>query len=127
MYPPRRTDPKAIYLEQQRKRVSESPCLSVQYPRLKSLTVMLEYHDAVSHKKRSQLTYMVNLSHAKSVFRFKCPNRECMRGDFELTEGVAEAVTKRRTSASGEMPCKGRTINRVRCPNILHYKLKLEY
>ena len=93
MYP-RRTGPKEEYQEQQRKRVIESPSLAVQYPRLKSLTVTLEYHDEYTSKKRSQLKYMVNLSHAKSVFRFKCPNHECMRGDFELTKEVAEAVTK---------------------------------
>jgi len=127
MYPSRRTGPKEEYLEQQRKRVQESPCLAVQYPRLKSLTVMLEYHDEHTAKKRSQLKYMVNLSHARSVFRFKCPNHECMRGDFELTKEVAEAIAKRRTSATGEMSCKGRTINRIRCPNILQYKLQLGY
>jgi len=123
----RRVGPKAEYQEQQRKRVTESPTLAVQYPRLKSLTVTLEYHDAASRKKRSQLKYMVNLANAKSVFRFACPNNECIRGDFDLTKAVAEAVAKRRTAVTGEMCCKGNTIRRVRCPNILHYTLRLGY
>jgi len=123
----RRGGARAEYQEEQRQRVKESLSLAEQFPRLKSLTALLEYHDSDALKKRSQLKYTVNLQNAKSVFRFKCPNNECIRGDFDLTKEVAEAVGKKRTVVTGEMACKGNTINRVRCANVLHYKLRLGY
>lgn len=119
--------PRAQYQEQQKQRVQQSPSLADQFPRLKSLTAILEYHDADALKKRSQLKYEVNLNNAKAVFRFKCPNNECIGGDFDLSKEVAGAVGKRRTAVSGEMSCKGNTIKRVRCANVLHYKLRLGY
>lgn len=122
-----RTGPKAVYQEQQRLRVHESPTLAVQYPRLKSLTATLEHHNSDVSNRRSHLTYRVNLNNAKSVFRFKCPNHECIGGDFDLTEEVAATVAKHLTTATGELGCKGITINRVRCANTLHYRLRLGY
>lgn len=118
--------PRAEYQEKQKQRVIKSPSLAEEFPRLKSLIVTLEYHDSDALRKRS-LKYTVNLINAKSVFRFKCPNNECIGGDFDLTKQVAEAVAKKRTSVTGEMSCRGNTINRVRCANVLHYKLQLGY
>jgi hypothetical protein len=123
----RRTGPKAEYQEQQKQRVIQSASLAEQYPRLKSLTVTLEYNEANSLPKRNQLKYTVNLANAKAVFRFKCPNSECIGGDFDLSKAVATAVAKRRTTVEGKMPCKGNTIKRIPCANVLHYKLRLGY
>lgn len=123
----RRTGPKAEYQEQQKQRVIQSPCLADQFPKLKSLTVVLEYQEANSLPKRNQLKYTVNLKNAKAVFRFKCPNSECIGGDFDLSKEVAAAVGKHRTAVEGEMACKGNTIKRVHCANVLHYKLRLGY
>ena len=50
---------------------------------------------------------MVNLKHAKSVFRFDCQNKECIRGDFDLSDVLAEAIAAQRTTAIGELRCKG--------------------
>lgn len=122
-----RKGPKAEYQEKQRLRVYKSPTLAIQFPRLKSLTATLEHRDAVALAKRSQLKYMVNLANAKSVFRFKCPNSECIRGDFDLSDEVAAAVRGQQTTVTGDLGCKGSTINRVRCANTLHYKLQLRY
>ena len=119
--------PRAEYQAQQRQRVQESPSLAEQFPKLKALTVKLEYHDSEALKKRSQLKYTVNIKNAKAVFRFKCPNNECIRGDFDLTKEVAAAIAKHRTNVTGEMSCKGTTINRVRCANVLHFTLLLGY
>ena len=76
-------------------------------------------------------TGTVNLANAKSVFRFNCPNGECIRGDFDLTDELAKAVTGKRTTVSGEKSCEGwrskTTIDTVHCGNILRYKLSLAY
>lgn len=120
-----RLGPRAEYHQKQGERVKNSPSLSDKFPTLKSLTVKLEYHDADGGRKGSQLKYEVNLANAKSVFRFKCPNSECIRGDFDLTKQLADAVADRKSVVTGEIACRGNTINRVRCRNILRYSLTL--
>ena len=122
-----RTGPRAEYQQKQDQRVKNSLSLSGKFPALKSLTVKLDYHAADGDRMGSHLKYMVNLANAKSVFRFKCPNTECIRGDFDLSEEMAKAVAKHDTSVTGEMECKGNTINRRPCCNILHYNLSLGY
>jgi hypothetical protein len=72
-----------------------------------------------------------NLAHAKSLFRFDCPNNECVGGNFDLTAELSRAVAERRESATGEARCEGwqsrTTIGRVQCGHILRYKLSLEF
>jgi hypothetical protein len=119
--------PRAEYQEKQRQRVLNSTSLADEFPQLKSLTVILAYHDTENREKRNRLKYTVNLNTVKSVFRFKCPNSECIRGDFDLTKEVAQAVVKHRTNVTGEKNCQGTTIKQNRCLNVLHYTLLLGY
>jgi hypothetical protein len=119
--------PRAEYQEKQRQRVLKSTSLADEFPQLKALTARLEYYDSDNPEKRSQLKYTVNLTNAKSVFRFRCPSSECIRGDFDLTKEVAEAVAKHSTKVTGEMKCKGNTVRKGRCGNTLHYTLLLGY
>jgi hypothetical protein len=71
------------------------------------------------------------VEHAKSLFCFECPNRECVRGDFDLTEVLAAAIAARRKSVAGEMRCQGwrnqDAIKKVYCRNVMHYQLRLKY
>jgi len=122
---------RAEYRQQEGQRVKDSATLSDTFKKLKSLTVHLEYFDSDSTTKSSQVKYSVNIANAKSVFRFNCPNNECVRGDFDLTNELARAVAARRASVSGEVSCQGwrsrTTIDTVRCRNKLRYKLTLAY
>ncbi len=122
---------RAEYRQQEAKRVKESVSLSAKFQTLKSLTVELEYYDPEGVNKSSEIKYTVNVANAKSVFRFNCPNHECVRGDFDLTKELAAAVAARRTKVTGEMTCQGwrsrTTIDKVRCQNILRYKFSLTY
>ena len=112
-------------------RVQAAPSLTDKYRKLKSLTVGLEYFDHDGAARNSQVKYTVNLDNAKSVFRFNCPNSECIRGDFDMTEELAKAVTRRQTRATGQISCQGwhdkTTINTERCHNVLRYTLSLGY
>ena len=91
----------------------------------------LAHFDPEGLARSSLVKYTVNLDHAKSVFRFFCQNNECIRGDFDLSQALADAVTAKRTSVSGEMCCQGwrnkTTIDSLRCRNILRYKFTLKY
>ena len=123
--------PRKEYLLKEQQRVLESPSLAHKFQKLKSLTVDLGYYNPEGVTKNSQVKYTVNLEHAKSVFRFGCHNHECVRGDFDLSQVLAEAVAARRTTVSGEARCQGwrnrAGIDTVPCHNLLRYKLTLKY
>ena len=122
---------RAEYRDQEGERVKASPSLADKFRKLKSLIVKLGYYNPKGLAPNSQLNYVVNLENAKSVFRFRCPNEECIRGDFDLTKELASAVAKKRTTVTGELSCQGwqnkAAIDTVHCHNILRYKLKLAY
>lgn len=128
---PRKTNPRAEYRLRETQRVNSSPSLAEKFPKLKSMKVELSYFDPNGLNKTGEVRYQVNVEHAKSVFSFVCQNTECLAGDFDLSDVVAEAVTKRRKVVEGEIRCPG---TRVRpregkrpCHNLLRYKLTLAY
>ncbi|MEK7685075.1 MAG: hypothetical protein AAB466_06615 [Verrucomicrobiota bacterium] len=123
--------PREDYRQQESQRIKESASLSEKFRQLKSLMVELAYFGPEGVTRNSQIKYIVNPDHAKSVFRFDCFNHECIRGDFDLSEALAQAVAARQTTATGELCCQGwlskTTIDKVHCHNILRYKLSLGY
>jgi hypothetical protein len=131
MMHPQKTSARAEYRHQESQRVQESATLSEKFRKLKSLTVDLMYYNPDGVTRSGQIKYKVNLAHAKSVFRFDCPNPECVRGDFDLSKELANAVSARRTTMAGEMSCQGwrnkTTIGTMHCHHILRYKLSLGY
>jgi len=110
-------------------RIMESGSLSVRFPNLKSLKAEVTYHTVGSLGRSAQVKYDVNLEHAKSVFRFDCPNNECVGGGFDLSDLLAGAVSKRSKSLVGEMNCPGwrdkNNVDKLHCRNLLRYKLSL--
>jgi len=123
--------PRAEYRTQQGQRVVASPTLAEKYGKLKSLKVSVGYYAPEGVTQERQMTYDVNLGHAKSVFRLDCPNTECVQGDFELTKELAAAAAKRAKTVEGELRCKGwkdrASIKKTKCNHLIRYKLKLAY
>lgn len=128
---PHRFGARAEHRRKQSQRVRESATLAQRFPKLKSLRVEFETCDPDGTSKGSPLKYEVNIQNAKAVFRFNCPNPECVRGDFDLSDVLARAVRARRKLVKGEMTCHGwrskDTIGSIRCDNILRYRLQLSY
>jgi len=126
-----RTSPRGEYLQQENLRVLESVSLAAKFSALKSLTVDLGHFDPEGRSRHSQIKYTVNLEHAKSVFRVACHNHECVRGDFDLSEVLVEAVGARRKVVTGELCCQGwrskTAIDTLPCRNILRYTITLGY
>jgi hypothetical protein len=131
MRPQQRISPRAQYRVQENQRVNESDNLAARFRELKALTVDLTHFHPQGVKKTGEMKYRVNLDHAKTVFRFNCPNDECICGDFDLSQELAKAVADGQKMVMGEMACQGwqnkSTIDTVRCGNILRYKLSLAY
>ena len=127
----RKLSPRAEYLQQESQRVKDSASLLERFQELKTLTVEIAYFDDEGLIRRGEMKYTVNLAHAKSLFRFSCPNSECVGGDFDLSADLANAVAGRHEVASGELVCEGwrsRTaIDKLPCHNILRYKLSIGY
>lgn len=125
------TSPRAKFRKSEGLRILKSANLSATYPKLKSLNVELSFFPPDGINRSGQIKYAVNLAHAKSVFRFDCLNKECVRGDFDLSEVLAQAVAGRETTAMGEMCCRGwrnkDSVRKMHCRNILRYKLRLAY
>jgi hypothetical protein len=127
----RKLGPRAEYLQREHQRVKESTSLLERYKELKSLTVEVAYFESETEARRGEMKYTVNLDHAKSLFRFSCPNGECVGGDFDLSTELANAVANREEEVIGKMVCQGwrsrTTIGTVLCHNILRYKLSIGY
>jgi hypothetical protein len=122
---------RAEHRQVQQQRVDESARLAEKYPRLKSLTLSLEFVDKEGITKTTAMKYSTNPEHAKSVLLFACPNRECIGGDFDLTAKLAGAVAARQTKVAGEMYCLGSHNQRggkvTPCRNLLRFTLSLAY
>lgn len=123
--------PRADYRRQQKQRADESATLSEKFHELKALTVELSYFSPEGVSRNGQIKWTANPDYAKSVFRFDCPNSECIAGDFDLSAALARAVAGRQATANGEMCCQGwlnkATIDQAHCNHILRYKLILAY
>src|SRR5882672_83736 len=126
---PQKSTPRADYRRQEIQRARESVSLSEKFRELRSLTVELEYFNPEGITRNRHMKYTVNPDNARSVFRFDCPNDECVRGDFDLSEVLARAVAERQATVTAEMCCQGwlskSAIDQTRCHHILRSKLSL--
>jgi hypothetical protein len=123
--------PRAEYRRQEGERVKNSATLAQTFSELKSLTVNLAYSSPESCTPCNHLKYTVNLASAKALFRFDCPNQECVQGDFDLSADLANAVAFHQTTITGKHVCQGwrdRTaVDRVPCGHILYYTMTVGY
>jgi hypothetical protein len=128
---PRPTSPRAAFHQRQKQRIHNAETLATKFPRLKSVKVDIEYYAPDNETRIGHIKYVLNVEHAKSLFCFECPNRECVRGDFDLSEVLVAAVAARRKSVAGEMRCQGwrnqEAIKKAYCRNVMRYRLQLKY
>lgn len=131
IYRKKHEGPREKYRNEEAQRVDEAPTLAEKYPRLKSLAAELHFSDSAKTTVNNRIKYKMNPEGAKSAFRFSCPNNECVRGDFDLSEELADAISHRRPEITGEKSCPGwlskTTIDKVHCRTILRYRLVLTY
>lgn len=126
-----RIGPRAEYLLEEKERMKASLSLAERFPNLKSLSITLNYLAPGGLTPHSEIKCVFNLAYAKSLFRFDCPNNECVGGNFDLTAELTRAIAERSEAATGEVRCEGwqskTTIDRVYCGHILRYKLSLGF
>ena len=123
--------PRFDYRQKESLRASQSPTLAERFEELRALTVDFSYLSPEGVSRNRQIKYTVNIEKARSVFRIECLNHDCVGGDYDLTELLAQAVDQRQTRATGEMCCQGwqdkDSIDKVHCHHKLAFTLALEY
>ena len=129
-YPPK-IGARGKYLLEERERIQLSASLAETFPELKSLSAMLSFFAPSGRTAQSELKCTFNLAHSKAMFRFACPNHECVGGNFDLSAALARAVAERQETVAGELRCQGwqskAAIDQVCCDHVLRFKLKLEF
>jgi hypothetical protein len=124
-------NPRQEYRQKQRERIEASPLMAKKFPRLKGLKATLEYFDSAGTTRNGGMKCRLNVEHAKSALWFACPGAECIGGDFDLSEALAQAVRGRHKVATGELRCQGTRKHGDRepvvCGTVLRYKLNLDY
>jgi hypothetical protein len=129
-YPPK-TGVRGKYLLEERERIRLALSLAETFPQLKSLAAQLSYFAPLGRTPQSEVKCTFNLGYAKALFRFACPNNECVGGNFDLSAALARAVAEQQVTLNGEVRCEGwqskATIDRVSCHHVLRYQLTLEY
>jgi len=130
MHVPKRS-PRQEYRLKQRDQIESSPLMTKKFPRLKALKVTLEFFDATGTTRNGEMKCKLNVEHARSALWFACPGVECLAGDFDLSEALAQAVAEGRKVACGELRCQGTRKRgdreQVSCRTLLRYKLILAY
>jgi hypothetical protein len=129
---PRKLNPRQQYRLKQRDLIEASPLIAEKFPQLKALKLSLEYYDAAATTKTAELKCTLNLGHARSALWYACHCLDCIGGDFDLSQPLANAVAGRRKQATGDLRCAGTRIRdgrgeRVACQTLLRYKLNLNY
>ena len=132
MVPSRKTSPRAEYRLLQVQRINDSVTLADKFPRLKSLTVSVDYFDPAGLYRSGGMKFKANIELAKSMVWFNCPSGDCAGGDYDLSAELSRAVSSRKTRVAGEMRCQGVRHNKEKkesspCRNLLRYKLQLGY
>jgi hypothetical protein len=126
-------NPRTEYRRGRAAQIDNSPSLAARFPKLKILRVVTDYFDSSGEARTGGMKYKVNPAHGKSLFCFNCMNVDCIGGDYDLTDPLAQAVARKQTVAEGELRCQGTRHSKERkphdrpCQSILRYKLTLGY
>lgn len=128
----RKPNPRTEYRLHRTRQINDSPTLTVKFPKLKALRITVDYFDSTGAARTGGMKYKVNLAHGKSLFCFDCVNLDCVGGDYDLTEPLAQAIADKRKVVEGELRCQGTRHNKERkqessCQGILRYRLALGY
>src|ERR1051326_131605 len=110
----RRPNPRAEYRLRRTEEADSAPSLAAKFPKLKGLTITVDYFDPAGTSRMGGMKYKLSLDQAKSLFRVNCVNHDCIGADYDLSGLIAQAVNARSTVAEGELRCHGTRRNKDR-------------
>ncbi|HSU55212.1 MAG TPA: hypothetical protein VLT36_14230 [Candidatus Dormibacteraeota bacterium] len=92
----RKVNPRTEFRLRRAEEINSSPNLSERFPKLKSLSVTIDYFDSTGATRTGGMKYKINLAHAKSLLCFNCGNLDCIGADFDLSEELTHAIAHKR-------------------------------
>lgn len=108
-----------------------APTIAERYPNVAALTIEMVFHDDSGTAEIDTRTQHYPISQAKTIIRIKCPNYECVRGGFDLTNVVASMINSGERSEEGRLECQGwqdqERVGQYHCLTDLVYKITVEY
>jgi hypothetical protein len=103
--------------------------MSESYPEIASVKIELTFKDPDWHGDPAPRTLNFG-PHQKSYFHMQCPYRECVRGGFDFSQGVKEAINNPSNEAIGRVLCDGwqdqERINKHHCMLAVSYRVTVE-
>lgn len=105
--------------------------LKERYPQVSSIKIDVHFKDADVWPGDPDPKVLNFAPEQKAFFLMRCPYRECVRGGFDFSSGVQEAINSPSFSSEGRVTCDGwqdeQRINRHRCSLAASYKVSVEH
>ncbi len=100
------------------------------FPTVRKIALQLTFTDADQASDMSWREYALT-PEAEYPIKIDCPERECIRGGFDLSSGLQQAVASRQPVGHGDLNCPGwqdrGKAGKQRCLVGLSYRMKIEY
>jgi len=123
--------PRSEYREEQFRRTRLAAKLQEKFASLAALSIKYNYLNPDGSPRHREVKFTVNVERASAVVRVDCLNPDCVGGDFDLSDALAQAVHIRQREVSGELRCEGWqdrfSIDHVLCHQRIAFEIALEY
>jgi hypothetical protein len=105
---------------ERRKREDDSPRLTAEIPRLKTLRLEIEERTDSRPVAEPMHVRRVVVEHAPALFVLPCGDARCKDGGHDITHGVMRALRAGETRFEGEDACSG-SLGTGQCSRVLHF------
>ena len=106
--------------QERRRRQDSAPRLIQRVPKLESLRLEIEEHQAGGRVPESTHIRRIVVEHAPALFDIPCLDSHCKDGGHDVTEAILRSLSAGSTSFEGTDPCGGQT-GTAPCQRVLHY------
>ena len=120
MYNHRRQSEGALRFAERRKREDESPRLTAEVPRLKSLRLEIEERSGAGPVAEPMHVRRVVVEHAPALFVLPCGDTRCKDGGHDVTHSVLRSLRAGETRFDGQDVCAG-SVGTGQCSRVLHF------
>ncbi|GBE04516.1 MAG TPA: hypothetical protein ENG95_00530 [Nitrospirae bacterium] len=104
----------------------EAGLVSERFPKVSSIVVHMTHF----HRSSDQILMVRDINFAPAsyaYFHMGCFTKKCEDGGFELSKVINGMIKKRKTSAKGEMTCKGKSEASGLDNARISYKISIKY
>jgi hypothetical protein len=107
--------------QERRRREDSAPRLIQRVPKLESLRLDIEEHQAGGRVPESTHIRRIVVEHAPALFDIPCLDTPCKEGGHDVTEAILRSLSAGQTTFEGKDSCNGQT-GTAPCQRVLHFK-----